>query len=285
MTCNEINIRDPFVLVENGTYYMYGTRAAHFGNGTGGFDVYTSADLLTWSDPIPCFDSVKYGMNRGVNWAPEVHVYKGAYYMFATFTREDGLHATYVLRSSSPLGPFVPYGDRELTPAGWECLDGTLWVSEEGTPYLVFCHEHTQISDGSICTVRLSEDLKRPVGEPTLLFKASESGVAEAIPFGGGMNYVTDGPFMFTSSAGELFMIWSSFIGGKYVELNVRFADGKLGTDFCHLDPLYTDDGGHGMIFRSGDRVWLTFHTPNASGHEHPFFLELEDKGDTLTVK
>ena len=285
MTCRDINIRDPFVLVRDGVYYMYGTRAANFGRNTGGFDVYTSTDLETWSDPVPVFDSVKYGMNRGVSWAPEVHEYGGAYYMFATFTREDGLHATYVLRADSPMGPFVPHGERELTPAGWECLDGTLYVSPEGKPSLVFCHEHTQISDGTICAVELSGDLKRAVSDPVLLFRASESGIAEAIPFGGGMNYVTDGPFMLRSRTGALFMIWSSFIGGRYVELAVRFADGKLGTDFEHLEPLYTEDGGHGMIFRNGDRVWLTFHSPNASGKEHPCFLELEDLGEKLRVK
>ena len=98
--------------------------------------------------------------------------------------------------------------------------------------------------DGTICAVELSEDLKRPVGEPELLFRASESGVAEAIPFGGGRNYVTDGPFMIRSKTGELFMIWSSFIGGRYVELAVRFADGTLGKKFEHLAPLYTEDGG-----------------------------------------
>ena len=27
----DINIRDPFVLCENGKYYLYGTRAANFG--------------------------------------------------------------------------------------------------------------------------------------------------------------------------------------------------------------------------------------------------------------
>ena len=285
MTCAEINIRDPFVLVRDGIYYLYGTRAANFGTQTGGFDVYTSADLVTWSDPIPCFDSVRYGMNRGVNWAPEVHVYKDAYYMFATFTREDGLHATYVLRAESPLGPFVPHGEGALTPAGWECLDGTLHVGEDGRPCLVFCHEHTQISDGTICYEELSGDLKRAVSGPTLLFRASESGKAEAIPFGGGMNYVTDGPFLYRSNSGTLFLIWSSFIGGSYVELSVRFRDGKLGTDFEHLPPLYTKDGGHGMIFRAGDRVILTFHSPNASGQEHPFFVELADRGDRLEVK
>ena len=145
MKCSEINIRDPFVVCKDGVYYMYGTRAAHFGNGTGGFDVYTSTDLETWSDPIPCFDSAAFGLNRAVNWAPEVHLYKGSYYMLATFTRECGLRATHILRSDSPLGPFEPHGDRVLTPAEWECLDGTLYVSPEGTPYLVFCHEHTQI--------------------------------------------------------------------------------------------------------------------------------------------
>ncbi len=285
MTCAEINIRDPFVLVRDGTYYLYGTRAENFGVKTGGFDVYTSADLQTWSDPIPCFDSARYGMNRGVNWAPEVHEYRGAYYMFATFTREDNLHATYVLRAESPLGPFAPHGERELTPAGWECLDGTLYVSPEGEPYLVFCHEHTQISDGTVCAVRLSEDLKRPVSEPVLLFRASESGTAEAIPFGGGMNYVTDGPFLFRSATGELFLIWSSFIGGRYAELAVKFAGGRLGVDFEHLAPLYTVVGGHGMIFRAGDRTVLTFHSPNASGYEHPVFVELADRGDRLEVK
>ena len=285
MTCADINIRDPFVLVRDGVYYMYGTRAANFGGQTGGFDVYTSTDLVTWSDPIPVFDSVQYGMNRGVNWAPEVHLYRGAYYIFATFTREDGLHATYVLRADSPLGPFAPHGEGPLTPAGWECLDGTLYVSPDGTPSLVFCHEHTQISDGTICVLRLSDDLREAVGEPVVLFKASESGTAESIPFGGGRNFVTDGPFMYRSGTGELFMIWSSFIGGRYVELAVKFMGGELGMDFEHLPPLYTEDGGHGMIFRSEGRVWLTFHSPNASGHEHPCFIELEDRGDRIEVK
>lgn len=45
MNCSYINIRDPFVLCENGKYYMYGTRAVDFGRKTGGFDVYVSSDL------------------------------------------------------------------------------------------------------------------------------------------------------------------------------------------------------------------------------------------------
>ena len=88
MKNNDINIRDPFVLYENGKYYMYGTRANNFGKNTGGFDVYISEDLENWSEPIECFDSEKHNLNYHVNWAPEVHKYKDAYYIFATFTIE-----------------------------------------------------------------------------------------------------------------------------------------------------------------------------------------------------
>ena len=62
---NEINIRDPFILTENGKYYMYGTRAASFGINVKGFDVYVSDDLENWSEPVECFDSEKNGMNKG----------------------------------------------------------------------------------------------------------------------------------------------------------------------------------------------------------------------------
>jgi beta-xylosidase len=109
MKINEINIRDPFVLFENGKYYMYGTRGKNFGQKTGGFDVYVSTDLENWSEPIECFNSEKYNMNSNVNWAPEVHKYKDAYYMFATFTKPNGLRGTYILKSDTPLGEFKPH--------------------------------------------------------------------------------------------------------------------------------------------------------------------------------
>ena len=120
MRNQDINIRDPFILPENGKYYMYGTRAASFGFGTAGFDVYVSDDLETWSDPIPVFDSAACGRNKGVNWAPEVHKYGGAYYMFATFTQNNGLRGTYIMKADAPTGPFLPHSDGAVTPDGWE---------------------------------------------------------------------------------------------------------------------------------------------------------------------
>ena len=174
MKLSDINIRDPFVLFENGTYYLYGTRANNFGRSTAGFDVNLSTDLENWSDPVQCFDSEAYGLNREVNWAPEVHKYKGKYYMFATFTQENGLRGTYALIADRPEGPFRPHSNGALTPDGWECLDGTLYVSKDGRPYLVFCHEHTQILNGKICYVPLKDDLSAAAGEAVDLFTATD---------------------------------------------------------------------------------------------------------------
>lgn len=284
MTCNDINIRDPYVLVEAGKYYMYGTRGKNYGIETGGFDVYVSDDLVTWSDPIECFDSVKYGMNGRVNWAPEVHKYKGTYYMFATFKIEStGQFGTYILRADSPLGPFVPHSDGVITPKDWQSLDGTLYVSKTGKPYMVFCHGHSPANNGMICYVELSDDLTRPTSEPVVIFDASTCPYATVLTSCG--RFITDGPFLYRTDSGALMMIWASFINDQYAEMLVRFDDGELNLNFTHLPPLTDNDSGHGMIFKADHKLYLTVHTPNTMECEHPVFIELTDCGDTLLIK
>lgn len=277
-----INIRDPYIVYKDGTYYLYGTRAYNFGAGVNGFDVYLSKDLENWSDPIHCFESEKYGLNRDVNWAPEVHEYKGKYYIFATFCQESGMRGTYSLVSDSLTGPFVPCSNGALTPYEWFSLDGTLYVDPDGVPYLVFCHEHEQIADGTICYVQLNEDLSAPVGDVVTMFSAKESGYAD--PYGPEDHHITDGPFMHRKENGDLFMIWSTFIEGRYAICLVKFKDGKLGLDFEHKEPLLDSDGGHGMIFSDDKHRYLVFHTPNILNCEHPYFCYLEDDGDTFKL-
>lgn len=283
MKKNDINIRDPFVLTEDGKYYMYGTRAKGFGSNVGGFDVYVSTDLETWSEPTEIFDSELHGYNREVNWAPEVHKYNGAYYLFASFTQPNGRRGTYCLKADSPMGPFVPHSEGPLTPEAWESIDGSLYI-ENGVPYLVFCHEHVQTIDGWMCYVQLSPDLKTAVGEPTTLFYASDPVWVETIE--PEKHYITDGPYMFHTKDNTLLMIWSTFINEKYAECVVRFNEGTIKGNFEHLEPLIDDDGGHGMLFYTFDgELKLTFHTPNQTDYERPEFITLIDCGDHLERK
>lgn len=282
MKKQDIHIRDPFILEENGMYYLYGSRAKDFAIKTEGFDVYTSTDLEDWSEPQECFNSVQWDMNREANWAPEVHKYKGTYYMFATFTSEKGRRGTYVLKAESPMGPFVPHSKGAVTPEDWECLDGTLYVSKEGRPYLVFCHEHTQIIDGTICYVELSEDLSSAAGETVTMFSASSSGCSD--PLWQDKHYVTDGPFLFRTKDQVLLMIWSTFIDGKYAECQVRFKNNELGTEIEHLEPLLSNDGGHGMVFQKEKELLFICHSPNTMGKERPVYRKLEDCGDHVKL-
>jgi len=284
MKCSEINIRDPYVVIKDGKYYMYGTRAENFGRGTAGFDVYVSEDMVNWSEPHECFNSEAYGLNTEVNWAPEVHEYNGAYFMFATFTRKtNGLRGTFILKSDNLMGPFIPHSNGEVTPKDWECLDGTLYVDPDGVPYIVFCHEHTQIIDGTICYTRLSDDLTEAVGDTTVMFKGSSPDWAD--PFDEERHFVTDGPFMYRTKDGVLLMLWSTGVNGKYAQCITRFGNGNLGLEFKHLPLLVDDDGGHGMLFEADGRLYLTLHTPNATGKERPVFIEIMDKGNRVEIK
>ena len=182
--------------------------------------------------------------------------------MFATFSQETDRIATYSLVSDSPLGPFVPNNTKALTPEDWESLDGTLYV-EDGIPYMIFCHAWTQIRDGEICLVRLSEDLSQAVGKPVVLFKASDMPCATGTLYENG--YITDGPFIYKNAANQLIMIWSSFDDKGYIEAVSFSENGKINGKWKHCEmPLSSENGGHGMLFRDrwGD-LYFTMHSPN----------------------
>ncbi len=280
MKNREINIRDPFVLVYNDKYYMYGTRADNFGQKTGGFDVYIGTDLENWSEPKEVFNSEKHGMNTWVNWAPEVHFYNGAFYLLATFTKSNGLRGTYILKSDTPDGEFVPHSNGAVTPWEWECLDGTLHF-ENGKIYCVFCHEHTQILDGTVCYVELSSDLTRAVTEPTELFAASSFLKCEATEKD---HCITDGPFLYRKKDGKLLMIWSTCDDG-YKQCVAQSDNGSVCGKWSHLPTLFDDDGGHGMIFRDlKGNLKLTLHCPNISLQERPVFFDIAETENSLEI-
>jgi len=282
MKISDINIRDPFVLYDNGTYYLYGTRARNFGRGVGGFDVYLSKDLVDFSEACECFNSAEYGLNTEVNWAPEVHKYKNSYYMFCTFTKENGLRGVYILKADNPKGPFAPHSNGAVTPDEWECLDGTLYMDKGGNPYLVFCHEHTQVIDGTVCYLKLSDDLTGAASEPVYMFSGSTPYWADKKPEG--EHYITDGPFMFRTKSGELLMIWSTFIQGQYAQCAAKSDNGDITGNFVHLPPVVTNDGGHGMIFKAQDKLMLTYHSPNKTDYERPVFKEIIDLGSRIEI-
>ncbi len=279
MKLNEIHIRDPFILSDNGKYYMYGTRGYESSGSFSGLDVYDSTDLECWSAPKNILSLPSDFWGTEDCWAPEVHRYNGRYYMLVSFKSPSHRRATHILVSDSPSGPFVPHGTEPVTPPDWECLDGTLYV-EDNIPYIVFCHEWQQIGTGEICAIRLTPDLKRAAGDPFVLFNASEPDWADGIKTHIGTAFVTDGPFLRKLSDDRLLMIWSSFSKGRYIEA-VSFSDNnKLTGKWLHSSkPLFKADGGHGMLFTSYDgRLMFVMHSPNIPPNERPSITVMDEQ-------
>jgi len=291
MTREDITIRDPYVLLHNNKYYMYGTRSLLCWDkpadiNTQGFDVYIGDDLINWSEPIEVFSRPEgFWADRNF-WAPEVHEYNDSFYMFATFIGENRRRGTQILKANSPVGPFVVHSPEPITPPDWECLDGTLYVDKKGTPYMVFCHEWVQIKDGTICAVQLSDDLTHPIGEPTVLFSASEPLWADK----DATRYVTDGPFFFRTKDDTLLMFWSSLQNDYYVQAVARSSNGEIDGQWEHLPLIlnkgdFSKDGGHGMLFADKNgRLMFTLHQPNLKYQEHPAFFDIIDLGDSVLL-
>ncbi len=283
MKLEEINIRDPFVLLHENTYYMFGTRAKTCWGLADGFDGYRSTDLKNWEGPFEVFHRPEGFWADKNYWAPEVHVYKGSFYMFATFNSEAlDKKGTMILKSDSPLGPYSLHSEGKITPDEWNCLDGTFYLSKDGEPYMIFSHEWVDLGDGQICAVKLSEDLKRPISEPVTLFKAS-MGKPWVKPIThrnwDGPVYVTDGPFMHRISDKELIMLWASMTESGYAEAIARSDNGEItGNWSVDEKPLFDRDGGHGMLFRTLEgKLMLVLHHPNETPKEHPVFIEVDE--------
>lgn len=288
MKTNEINIRDPFVLLDGDTYYMYGTRGPRCWGKDDGLDCYYSKDLKEWTGPVEVFHK-PLGFWADQNyWAPECHSYQGNYYIFASFKADGVCRGTQILKADHPLGPFQVHSESPVTPKEWECLDGTLYVDSSQVPYIVFCHEWVQIGDGEVCAIPLSLDLKTPVGEPKVLFRASEAPWIKKLDtdrLGKDVEcYCTDGPFLYRCQDKTLLMLWSSFGEEGYTEAIAKSDNGDItGCWEQEKELLFQKDGGHGMLFKTKEgTLMLALHSPNETLKERPVFYKIQEKDGNL---
>ena len=311
MKTNEIQIRDPYIYVhrQEPGYYLFGTTDKNCWNGLGvGFDCYQSFDLINWEGPIAAFRP-KPGFWATHNfWAPEVHFFKGRYYLLASFIAQRRFRGTQIFVADRIIGPYQPLTDGPITPENWQCLDGTLHIDADGKPWIVFCQEWVQVHDGSMWAMPLTEDLTRPMGRPIFLFNASEASWAYRSGWHGMGQpsqlppylsvpdlkssfdyplYVTDGPFLHQIENGALSMIWSS-LGHEGYTMGVAYSEsGKVTGPWKQSeDAIWTKDGGHGMIFRDLEgKLKVSLHQPNDTPNERAIFVEIDETGSTVRLK
>lgn len=284
MKLNEIHIRDPFILKDEKShkYYLYGTEANEIQNE---FYSYESDDLIEWGNKSLVFKNNNDFWGKYNFWAPEVYFINGKYYMIASFKNDNHKRGCSILVSDYPNKEFKVYSSL-ITPKNWECLDGTLYFDNKNKPYLIFVHEWLEVKDGEVCSIRLSHNLKKTIGLPRILFKASEVSWSKKPKWTKENIRVTDGPFVIKNET-TLMLMWSTFDENEYVTgFSIPSKDiNKKG--YVHSkSALKLNDAGHGMIFESFDsKYYLVLHECNCSKFEHPILKEVLIENNNLTLK
>lgn len=208
LTMQDMALHDPFVLVDQGRglYCLY--QANYRMRWMARPDdprmvlLYLSPDMQHFSLPIDVLNRNDYPPRAWFDdsdapWAPEVHSYRGAYWMFLTmpttltqpcaptagpdwFIRSGSIRrgrGMALAVAESPEGPFrlLP-ASKPLTGAERLALDGTLVLDRCGDPWMVYAHEWVQIFDGSMEAVRLDkDDLSLVKTDPIHLWYSSQA--------------------------------------------------------------------------------------------------------------
>ncbi len=172
-----ITMGDPFILVHEGRFFLYGTTAVNEG-----FKCWSSTNLLNWTDHGLAFRESETSWGGKTFWAPEVFRYRNRFFM--VYSCEPATNTSFAARiclavSDQPTGPFKELR-APLFDNGWSCIDGHIFVDADGTPYLYFAKVGVipppprRYLSGIVYGVRLKADLSGIEGEPVLCTQADQ---------------------------------------------------------------------------------------------------------------
>lgn len=300
----DIYMRDPFLFTDTKRrlYFLFGTNpdiCDGAANIDPYFEVYVSRDRENFEGPFVAFMPEKGFWGTKNFWAPEVYEYKGSYYMFATFKGGIGEdRGTAVLKAELPEGPYREHSRGSVTLKGHECLDGTLYL-ENGQPWIVFCHEWTELYFGKIIAVPLKEDLTEALDTEQIVIVDTEK---DHIPWIRQMKdtrvskagYLTDAPFFYRMKNGTLVMLWSSYSvkgymgngSGGYVVAVCESPSGSVRGPWFHRSELLLDENtGHSSLFRSleGETYLISHGNDTLHGLEYPVMFPVQE-GEHLEI-
>jgi len=186
-----VKLGDPYVLFDNGTYYMYGTGAKD------GFPAYKSTDLVNWQSLGQVYKSIpdkSFGIDAF--WAPEVYKVKDKYYMFFSAqwrqnpTNELENFKIGIAVADKPEGPFTDFSDKPVFDPGYPIIDANVFFDDNGKIYLYYsrcCYKHAvkseaadmakqkgwfnEVEESWVYGVELKPDFSGVIGEPALLLR------------------------------------------------------------------------------------------------------------------
>ena len=185
-----VMLADPYILLEDGIYYAYGTYDAD------GIRCYTSTDLKYWQYSGLALNKANTTENRWF-WAPEVYHVGDRYIMY--YSANEHLFAA---TASSPKGPFRQVGSYQMESLlkDEKCIDSHVFFDTDGSAYLFF----VRFNNGNcIWQVKLADDCITPV--PGTLKQCLWAADAWELKMG----RVTEGPNVYKSGV-RYFLTYSA---------------------------------------------------------------------------
>ena len=144
----DVPLPDPYVYVENGTYYIVGTSDRN----PDVVDCYVTTDFVNYELHKEIYNPVLYegweDRKEALVFAPEIYCFDGVYYMYYSAKDETLVRRCSVVVADNPLGPYKPLVNDEVdglnnplfyNPDYYKRgLDATVFVDDDGKMYMYF---------------------------------------------------------------------------------------------------------------------------------------------------
>lgn len=263
----EISFADPTIFVENGKYYLTGTRNQE----PLGFSILESTDLEHWT--VPDGSSQQLILRKGDRtygekgfWAPQYFKEKGTYYF--TYTANE---QTVIASSKSVFGPFR---QKEVRPidASAKNIDSFLFKDDDGKYYLY----HVRFNKGNYLWVA-EFDMKKGGIKPETLKQCMDC----TEPWEKTPNYksapVMEGPtVMKWDGVYYLFYSANHFMN---IDYSVGYATAsspfgpwkKQNSPIIHRSLVGENGSGHGDVFKGLDgKYYYVYHVHRSDSTVQP---------------
>lgn len=155
---------DPSAHVYEGKMYVYPSHDQDNARGYNMVDyyVYSSSDLVKWTDHGKVLDVADVAWAKEYMWAPDCAYKDGAYYLYFPARAKDGKFYIGVATSKTPGGPFTP--ESNYIPNSFS-VDPAVFVDDDGKAYMYFGGD----GDGGQkqpWVVKMKDNMKEFDGQP-----------------------------------------------------------------------------------------------------------------------
>ena len=295
----DVPLPDPYVYVEDGTYYIVGTSDRSINT----VDCYVTTDFINYEAHYNIYDPSLYNgwedKSQALVFAPEIYCFDGVYYMYYSAKDASLIRRCSVVVADNPLGPYKPLVNDEVDGLNnplfhnsdyfKRTLDATVFTDDDGKMYMYLTVTKTTQHIAGIELIspyQADWSTYKELVIPGTLDSESEEQVLEWEMYRDNKVKIAEAPFMI-KSGGKYYLTYS--VNGAFNKYyNVCYAvsdtplgnfvkpykEGKMWTNLLLGYPGTNDSEsliynqwtgfasgtGHHCFFYSGDELMIGYH-------------------------